>query len=77
MWIKEEYTPYNLVDNLWSGARSTIEILHDHDITDEQIYDCLMELFPNDEDNPVDITEVNDFVWNNDDVLYDYFGIEL
>lgn len=70
MEIKKEYDFYDLKDMVWSGAVDTLNTIEEKGKEDE-----LMQLL---EENFCDIpteTEVNDFLWFEDDYIFDQLGI--
>ena len=69
MWIKEEVTSNELADRLWSGAVDTWKQILDADKEDEAM-NYLEELFCCGEEDAVDITKINDYLWfESDDIL--------
>lgn len=72
MYIKKEYNFNDLKNNSWSGAIITIER-----IEKENKEDALMELLETVcfDSIPPDETQVNDFLWFDDDYIYESLGI--
>ena len=69
MWIKEEVTGIQLGEKLWSGAVDTWNQICDADKEDEAM-NYLEELFCCGEEDAVDITKLNDYLWfESDDIL--------
>ena len=56
----------------WSGAKSKIENIRELDKLDE-LEDLIIEVFGDRES--VSETDINDFVWFEDDMINDYLGI--
>ena len=56
----------------WSGAKSRIESIRELDKMDE-LEDLIIEVF-GDMDN-VSETDINDFVWFEDEMIDEYLGI--
>lgn len=57
----------------WSGAKSRIESIRELDKLDE-LEDLIIEVFSDSEN--VSETDINDFVWFEDDMINDYLGIQ-
>lgn len=71
MEIKKDYNFNDLKKNSWSGAVDTLEIIEENEKEEE-----LMALLENTfEDVPTE-TEVNDFLWFDDDFIFEELGIE-
>ena len=56
----------------WGGATSTIESIRELDKLDE-LEDLIIDVFSDSEN--VSETDINDFVWFEDDMINDYLGI--
>ena len=56
----------------WSGAKSRIEDIRELDKLDE-LESLIIEVFSYSEN--VSDTDINDFVWFEDDMINDYLGI--
>lgn len=70
MEIKKDYNFNDLKKNSWSGAVDTLEIIEENEKEEE-----LMALLENTfEDVPTE-TEVNDFLWFDDDFIFEELGI--
>lgn len=70
MEIKKDYNFNDLKKNSWSGAIDTLEIIEENEKEEE-----LMALLENTfEDVPTE-TEVNDFLWFDDDFIFEELGI--
>lgn len=70
MEIKKDYNFNDLKKNSWSGAIDTLETIEENEKEEE-----LMALLENTfEDVPTE-TEVNDFLWFDDDFIFEELGI--
>lgn len=56
----------------WSGAKSRIESIRELDKMDE-LEDLIIEVFGDSEN--VSETDINDFVWFEDEMIDEYLGI--
>ena len=71
MEIKKEIDFEDLKDICWSGAINTLEKIEEEEKEEE-----LMELLEsNFEEIPTE-TEINDFLWFEDDFIFEELGIE-
>ena len=71
MEIKKEIDFEDLKDMCWSGAVDTLETIEEKEKEEE-----LMELLEsNFEEIPTE-TEINDFLWFEDDFIFEQLGIE-
>ena len=69
--IIKEINHWELKDELWSGALDRLEKIIQNDKLQDLM--CLLEeIYP----EPVDITTVNDFLWFDDDFIFEQLGIE-
>lgn len=71
MEIKKEYNFYDLLDDCWSGAISTLEKIQEEGKENELI-DFLESMFV---DIPT-MTDVNDLLWFESDFIFENLGIE-
>lgn len=72
MKIKKDYNFEDLKKNSWSGAIDTLETIEENEKEEE-----LMQLLENTfEDVPTE-TEVNDFLWFDNDFIFEELGIEV
>lgn len=70
MEIKKDYNFNDLKKNSWSGAIDTLETIEENEKEEE-----LMALLENTfEDVPTE-TEVNNFLWFDDDFIFEELGI--
>lgn len=71
MEIKKEYNFYDLLDDCWSGAISTLEKIQEEGKENELI-DFLESMFV---DIPT-MTDINDLLWFESDFIFENLGIE-
>lgn len=71
MEIKKDYDFEDLKRNSWSGAINTLEKIEEND-KEEELMQLLEYTF---EDVPSE-TEVNDFLWFDDDFIFEELGIK-
>lgn len=71
MEIKKDYNFNDLKNNSWSGAVDTLETIEENE-KEEELMTLLENTF---EDVPTE-TEVNDFLWFEDDFIFEELGIE-
>ena len=72
MEIKKDYDFEDLKRNSWSGAINTLEKIEENE-KEEELMQLLEYTF---EDVPSE-TEVNDFLWFDDDFIFEELGIEV
>ena len=70
MEIKKDYNFDDLRNNCWSGAVDTLETIEENE-KEEELMALLEDTF---EDVPTE-TEVNDFLWFEDDFIFEELGI--
>lgn len=70
MEIKRYFTFYDLIDECWGGAISTLDTIREHDKQDE-FMQLLQEIF---EEIP-DLTQVNDFIAFDDNYIFEILEI--
>ena len=58
----------DLLENCWSGAIDTLEYIKEHDKEEELLY-LIEEL------DIHDMTAINDFLWFDDEYIYECLGI--
>lgn len=73
MVIYEEIYTSNFYKELWSGGLDTYNVLSGRGITDEEIEQMLEEFFC--DRDFIRIDEINDFLWFNSEIVFNYFGI--
>lgn len=66
--IQKELDFYDLLEECWSGAISTLETIENNN--KEEFMDLLSEM------NMSTLTEINDFLWFDDTYIYDCLGID-
>ena len=71
MEIKKDYDFDDLMRNSWSGAVYTLKTIEENE-KEEELMSLLESIF---EDIPTE-TEVNDFLWFDDDFIFEELGIE-
>ena len=71
--IKKEVNFDYLYENSWSGAVDTLQGIKKLELED-QFMDMLNVIF---EDQPVDETNLNDFIWFEDDYIAEYLDITV
>ena len=68
-----EYDFNDLMANCWSGAVDTLENIYNENLEDE-LMDLLEENFS--VGGTPTMTEINDFLWFEDEYIYDELGID-
>lgn len=68
--IQKELDFYDLLEECWSGAVSTLETIENNNKEDE-FMDLLSEM------DMSTLTEINDFLWFDDTYIYDCLGIDI
>ena len=68
--IIKTVSDYELSRELWQGALYTLQTIIENDKLQDLMY-LLEELYP----EPVDITEINDLLWFDDDFIFEQLGI--
>lgn len=71
MEIKKDYDFNDLMENSWSGAVYTLKTIEENE-KEGELMALLESIF---EDIPTE-TEVNDFLWFDDDFIFEELGIE-
>ena len=71
MEIKKDYDFYDLKQNSWSGAIDTLETIEENE-KEEELMTLLENTF---EDVPTE-TEVNDFLWFENNFIFEQLGIK-
>lgn len=72
MYVKKEYDFNELKKNSWSGAIATLEIIEKNKKEDE-LMQLLEDIFC---DNIPNETEVNDFLWFDNEYIFECLEIE-
>ena len=71
MEIKKDYSFYELKKNSWCGAIDTLETIEENEKEEE-----FMILLENTFENVPTEVEVNDFLWFEDDFIFEELEIE-
>lgn len=71
MYIKKDIDFEEIKENSWSGAADTIETVEEHE-KEEELMNLLENVF--EDDIPTE-TELNDFLWFEDDYIFESLGI--
>lgn len=74
MYIKQDMDFNDLMNNCWSGAINTLKTIEEHDKEDEAM-EYLKETFGFYFDNVPTMTEVNDYLWFEDEAIFEALGI--
>ena len=74
MYIKQDMDFNDLIENCWSGAIDTLETIEEHNKEDE-LMAHLEEIFESYFDNVPTMTEVNDYLWFDDEAIFEALGI--
>lgn len=72
MYIAKNYDFYDLKNNVWEGAAYTLEKI----IQQEKVTELMNLLDENFQEEIPTITEVNDFLWFEDENVFEKLGIE-
>lgn len=61
----------------WSGAQYTMEVLEKlEDVTGENVFDTLESMLDDCGSDTMDETEINDFLWFEDETIAEWLGFE-
>lgn len=74
MYIKQDMGFNDLMENCWSSAIDTLKTIEEHGKEDE-LMQLLDEIFETDFDNVPTMTEVNDYLWFEDEFIFQCLGI--
>lgn len=75
MYIKQDMDFNDLINNCWSGAIDTLKIIEEHD-KEKELMEYLEEIFETSfDDNVPTMTEVNDYLWFEDEAIFEALGI--
>ena len=72
MYIKREYNFNDLKNNVWSGAKDTINTIEKHN-KEDALMNLLEELFS---DSIPDETQINDFLRFETEFIFETLGIK-
>lgn len=70
MKIIEELSGYELRDRFWSGAKDRVK-----DLTEDQ-FETIIEILEEEYPDGMDMTELNDFFWFEDDTYAEWLGFK-
>lgn len=71
MYIKQDMDFRNLMDNCWSGAIDTLKTIAEHDKEDELMAHLEEQWL----DEIPTMTEINDYLWFEDEFIFKCLGI--
>lgn len=74
MYIKQDMDFNDLMENCWSGAVDTLKTIEEHD-KEEELMAHLEEIFESYFDNVSTMTKVNDYLWFEDEAIFEALGI--
>ena len=74
MYIKQDMDFNDLINNCWCGAINTLKTVGEHNKEDELIKH-LEDIFEAYFDNVPAMTEVNDYLWFEDEAIFETLGI--
>lgn len=72
--VKRELDFHDLLDECWSGALDTLNTIYEHD-KEEELMDFLEVYFADCDEIPT-MTEVNDFLWFEDDWIFEQIDLD-
>lgn len=75
MYIKKEFGFEDLKKNCWSGAINTLETIEQNG-KEQDLINLLENVFEDYIEEIPTITEVNDFLWFEDEYIFENLGIE-
>lgn len=76
MYIKEDYNFEDLQKNCWSGAEETLKIIEEKG-KEESLMDFLEVYYNVGIEKTPTLTEVNDLLWFDDDMIFLMLDIEV
>lgn len=74
MYVKQDVNFYDLQENCWSGALDTFKTIEEHNKEDE-LMAHLEDVFGVYFGNVPEMTEVNDYLWFEDEAIFEALGI--
>lgn len=74
MYIKQDFGFNDLINNCWSGALDTLKTIEEHG-KGEELMAHLEEIFESYVDNVPTMTEINDYLWFEDEFILECLGI--
>lgn len=73
IWVKDELTLDDLKKQCWAGAINTLKVIEEQE-KETELMQFLEVVFEN--DIPT-MTELNDFLWFEDDCIFENLNIEI
>ena len=74
MYIKQDMDFNDLMNNCWSGACNTLKTIEEHG-KENEFMAHLEDIFESCFDNVPTMIEVNDYLWFEDEAIFDALGI--
>lgn len=75
MYIKQDMDFNDLMNNCWSGAIDTLKTVEEYN-KEKELMEYLEEIFGTIfDDNVPTMTEVNDYLWFEDEAIFEALGI--
>lgn len=74
MYIKQDMDFNDLMNNCWSGAVDTLKTIEEKGKEDE-LMEFLESIMSEDIGNIPTMTEVNDYLWFDDETIFEALGI--
>lgn len=74
MYIKQDMDFNDLRNNCWSGAIDTLKTIEEHD-KENELMTHLEDIFEAYFDNVPTMTEINDYLWFDDEAIFEALGI--
>ena len=74
MYIKQEMDFNDLMNNCWSGAIDTLNTINEWN-KENELMNHLKDVFDFYFDNIPTMTEVNDYLWFEDEAIFEALGI--
>lgn len=74
MYVKQDIGFYDLQENCWSGALDTLKTIEEHN-KEEELMAHLEDVFETYFGKVPEMTEVNDYLWFDDEAIFEALGI--
>ncbi len=74
MYIKQEMDFNDLMNNCWGGAIDTLNTINEWN-KENELMNHLKDVFDSYFDNIPTMTEVNDYLWFEDEAIFEALGI--
>lgn len=74
MYIKQEMDFNDLINNCWGGAIDTLNTINEWN-KENELMNHLKDVFDSYFDNIPTMTEVNDYLWFEDEAIFEALGI--